>query len=289
MRTAVVVMAYLGNPAGVAQLSTYFESMDAHLYVHVDAKVDQGPYETLSNRPNLTLLKSRQQIFWGGFNTVRAVIGAIEVAQQSSAYGRFVIITEDSIPLVNLHTMAEMLASDVEWIEIDVSEQDWVWQRYREYYCYDGYPTNPRYFDPRERSFDASFLKKLERLQNLMIEGKTPLNTLCIGSSWWALSASAIKLVLDRHREDRRLRESFEFSAIPEEHYFQTILEQARLDRPKSPLMHTDFERSPKPYVYRDVTEVLDVQRANHRRPFLRKVDLQNAGITDFVHRMARE
>lgn len=286
MKSAVIVMAYLGQPSGIAQLSTYFAPIDAHLYVHIDAKVSAEPYGVLSTRPNITLIQVRQEVFWGGFNTVRAVIGAIELAQSAADYGRFVVITEDSIPLVGSQAMANMLSSETEWIEVNPIDQDWVVQRYRNFYCFDSYATNPRHLDPSERFFNGAFLRKLERMNALMVEGKTPLAKLFVGSSWWALSAAAIQVVLTRHREDKRLRESFEFSAIPEEHYFQTILAQANWDRPRLPLMYTDFDRDPKPYLFKNAADVRIVQ-AVHQHPFLRKIDIQSVETREFVESLA--
>ena len=287
MRVAVVIMAYLGSPNGVAQLSDYFASTDADLYLHVDAKVSSLPYESLLNRANLTVLRNREEIFWGGFNTVRAVISAIEVALASHIYDRFVVITEDSIPLVTPSLLMQMLDSDTEWIDYGTTDLEWVWQRYRGYYCFDSFATSPRHFDPSQRSFDAALLTKLGRMADLAIEGKSPLNVMSVGSSWWALSRAAIEVVLTKHRSDKRFRESFEFSAIPEEHYFQTILALEKWSHPTLPLMHTDFSRFPKPYVYHDLSEI-QLIRAKETCPFLRKVDLQHADIAKFVVEMSQ-
>ena len=38
MKVAIVCLAYLGSRSGIDLLSRYFLRMDAHLFVHVDAK-----------------------------------------------------------------------------------------------------------------------------------------------------------------------------------------------------------------------------------------------------------
>jgi hypothetical protein len=269
-------------------LSDYFSVIGADLFVHIDAKVNADLYEPLGQRLNVHLLRTRQEIFWGGFNTVRAIVNAIEVAQSVAAYDRFALITEDSIPLVRPQILADQLALDVEWIDTHITTQDRIRQRYTDYFCFDTRATNPRAFLVGERAFTADAFSRINRMQALMVEGKAPIAEIYHGSGWWTLSAEALNIILERHRTDRRLRDSFEFSAIPEEQYFHTILGQAHLRRPTSAFMYTDFSRNPHPYVYRNQNEIRAVL-GHSKHLFLRKVDLRSTEIAVFVNELIRQ
>jgi hypothetical protein len=281
-RTAVICLAYLGDPAGVARLSGYFRALGAEMFVHVDAKAGLEPYEALEDPPAVRLLRTRQDIFWGGFNTVRAIIAAVEAAQSIAPYRRFVLLTEDSVPLLTPRALAECLATETEWIDTHQTTLAWVWQRYNEFFCFDSGATSPRPIAAGERAFTADTLSRIERMRRLAEHGKTPLAVLHHGSGWWALSADALNVILERHRRDRRLRESFEFSAIPEEQYFHTILALSGRPMLAAGCMYADFSRDPKPYVFHDPGEI-NTLRDSVPHLFLRKVPLRSEAIDQFV------
>ncbi|QRM35606.1 beta-1,6-N-acetylglucosaminyltransferase [Microvirga sp. VF16] len=77
------------------------------------------------------------------------------------------------------------------------------------------------------------------------------------GSQWWALSDAAVQKFLSVYHADEDLRTSFEYSAVPDEHYIQTALRHSDL-APKitgSPML-ADFSKHPTPYVYTNATEL---------------------------------
>lgn len=288
MKVAVICLAYLGNASGMLQLAKYFSRMDAHLFVHVDAKVPVDPY--INDEANVTLLLSRLEIFWGGFNTVEAAIRGIEFANKTAAFDRFLFITEDSIPLVTPVELERNLGLDVEWIAIHSDNPSWVWQRYQEYFYFDSRATSFRYFESIERFITEKDLRCLERMQLLMRQGKTKLPELYHGCGWWALCRDTVEAILERHHRDKRLRESFEFSAIPEEQYFHTMIGSSASSRPRQLFMYVDWDRDSevKPYVFSRYDELKEVRENNPELLFVRKVDLDSAEVGEFVDELLR-
>jgi hypothetical protein len=279
MKIAAICLAYLGKPDGVDCLSEYFAGADTSLFVHVDAKVDDTPYRSLVAKwPHVALLADRLPIYWGGFNTVRAIIRAFEAAIRAGPFARYLVITEDTIPLVSRAAYLDLMLSDAEFIDSGVARNPNIIERYEKYFYFDSGATSPRPLSISEREVSAETLVGIARLQQLRALGKAALPTLCHGSGWFSLTSRSVEKICRSYHEDAHLRESFEFSAVPEEQYFQTIL--GPMSNPKK-LVFTDWSRSPKPFVFRSPEEfrALDTSKAI----FLRKVVLGSRAIGAFV------
>ncbi len=93
--------------------------------------------------------------------------------------------------------------------------------------------------------------------------------------------------LLERHAQDAHLRESFEFSSIPEEQYFHTILARALPGRQFAPCLYADFTRPPHPYVFATRAEILGRPQAGPEM-FLRKTDMASGEIEAFVDELTR-
>jgi tetratricopeptide (TPR) repeat protein len=287
-RIVVLVLAYLQNAAGMERLARYFATIDAELLVHVDAKVDDSAYRDAAKRhANLRLMAERLPIYWGGFNTVRAILRAAELAVAAGPFDRLVLITEDTIPLLAPQDVRRRLASAVEFMHLVRRPGPAVQRRYRGFYFFDSLATNPRHCDPADRELNDDVITSLERLRALRARGKASVD-LCHGSTYWALSREAIMAVLERHERDAHVRESFEFSSIPEEQYFHTILGGALPGRHFAPCLYADFSRPPHPYVFTTQADILSRPQAGAEM-FLRKTDMGSAEIEGFVESLRKK
>jgi hypothetical protein len=259
--------------------------MDAQIFLHVDSKASLEPYESLRDQPNVTILPARHEIFWGGFNTVEAAVSSIQFARNTDHFDRFVFTTEDSIPLVSPGDLNRSFASDIDWIAIHSPNPQWVTERYHKFFYFDSRATSFRYFEAEERCLTERDMLRLGRLRRLMSEGKRELPELFHGCGWWALSEDTVSTILERHHKDRRLRESFEFSAIPEEQYFHTIIGLSDMRRPRQHFMYVDWTRDSevRPYVFSGLEELKGVRDENPELLFVRKIDLYSAEVEAFI------
>jgi hypothetical protein len=282
---AVICLGYLGNPAGVVRLARYFAAAGARLYVHIDAKADIAPYAAaVSGLREVVLLDRRQRIYWGGFSLVRAVIDAIGAARAQADYARICLLTEDTVPLLDAASFRSSMRQDCEFMHVYHDFGEELWQRYRGFYYFDAAATNPR-SNPADRVISAELTEALGRLEALRRRGKLALDRMHHGSTWWALSRRAIDEILLHWTHSTHLRESFEFSMIPEEQYFQTILGNAARRFTFRPFMHADFNREPRPYVYRTAAELAELR--SMPLPFARKGALDSAEVTAFIERLS--
>jgi len=283
MKIAAICLAYLGKPDGVDCLAEYFSSTGTSLFVHVDAKVDDTPYRSLVSKwPHVSLLADRLPIYWGGFNTVRAIIRACEVASYADSFTRYLVITEDTIPLLSRAKYLDLMASDVEFIETHRTQNPKIIERYEKFFYFDSGTTSARPTAILDREVSPEMLLGINRLQQLRARGKAVLPALCHGSGWFGLTNLSIDKIRRSYHEDPYLRESFEYSAVPEEQYFQTILGPISNARK---LVFTDWSRSPKPFVFRSGEEFSTLNTG--QTMFLRKVALGSRAIGDFVQGLA--
>jgi hypothetical protein len=293
-------MAYLGTAAGAELLAHYFARADADIWLHVDAATDEAEYRALARRTaNVYLAAPRRRCWWGGFNGALAVLATAEAAQRTKAYDRFIYLTEDSVPLRPLHRLLACLAQIVEYIELTCVESletdscrhnhfTLLRSRYEKFYCWDCDAMNPqRCFDYRNSIVTPELEKQIARLAQLRARGKARLRHLWHGPAYWALSARAIEELLTRHRYDTNLRESFEFSAIPEEQYYHTILGDSSRPIETAPFMLMDFSRDPRPFVFRTGDELAALQP--HPHLFARTIDFHSESVIRFVEQLARQ
>ncbi|MEP9353632.1 beta-1,6-N-acetylglucosaminyltransferase [Xanthobacter sp. KR7-65] len=283
MKIAVACLAYMKNPAGAAVLAEYFRDA-ADLYLHVDAKSDISPYvDVQSLHPNVVLAAERHPIFWGGFNTVKACVSTIKQAVATKDYERILFITEDTIPLLGRSTFCERMSSSTEWIQIYPSDRIECLTRYTRYFFYDSFATTPRHCEINQREWTPDMVTAVGRLDSLMKRGKAPIHQMFTGGTWWGLTRASIDKFISRYEQDEHLRESFEFSAIPEEQYLHTVLGNLPDARP---LVYTDFGRYPQPYVFQSVAEIAAAE--THGAPMLRKVPVGVPEIEAYIRELAR-
>ena len=285
MKISVICLGYLQIPSGVDTLARYFSKINADVYLHIDAKVSSDYYqEALKNNANIMLLPDRFPIWWGGFNTVRAIVAALKCIRNIRHYDRYLLLTEDTVPLLSPEALANHLQQDFEFIDsypVPLQPDHLVRQRYAGWYLFDSIATNPRHYPPEQRVFDDELLASTDRLNQLRKKGKRPLPNLRGGSTWWGLSNEAISSILELYENSEWLRASFEYAAIPEEMIFQTLLGMSEQKRAYSPFLLTDFSKDPKPYVFSTESELTSLVGGPHC--MVRKVDLRSAGVNNYM------
>lgn len=276
MTVAILVLAH-GCPSTLAATSRALSvSPEISLFVHVDAKADLAAYRKQLGEElpgNITLSESRTDVYWAGFSMVEATFNLLKLALETSDAGFFALISDDSYPLVN----AERLVSSIKESGLPrintwrVPDDHLFRQRYDKFFFMDSKFSNPRWFLNEQRSVGEAELAELNRLRAIMTYGKHPLPDLYCGKQWWVLPRKECETILSLHTSNVLLRDSFRYSAVPDETYVQTLF---RLCFPAAEvlphLMFDDFARDPKPYVFKSVAELRQQDLTD--RLFARKV-----------------
>lgn len=277
---AALVLAH-GYPEGVGALAQYFEAAGFDLFVHVDRKVALDPFHArLAGRSGVILVEPRVNVFWRGFSVVEATIGLITAALQQRDYPRYVLISDDSLPLVGPRVLSAMLEQGQEFLEASATTRPDFLRRYDRFYMLDSVATQIRWLPVAEREVTPDAVLRINRLESLRKRGKRPLEALYHGSQWWALQRISVEAILNSWHTDHWLRESFEFSEVPDEHYFQTILGMER-NSVWNTLVHTEWDVPVPPRVYTTIEEI--GERAGVGAPFIRKVRLTEQQLHDYM------
>jgi hypothetical protein len=211
---------------------------------------------------------------------VEAAIELLGTACATGLYSNFLLVSDDTLPVVPVKRLREALTAGVDRISMrKLAEDDIFYQRYSRFFLLDHQATS-LLGRPIEKSFlDEAFFEKLVRLENLRATGKVQI-PLYYGSQWWCLTNETARTILALNAEQDRLRQSFEFSAVPDEMYIQTLVSNHTKNKIAGGPVYVDWSREPKPYVFSDESYNNDI----HDYQFLiRKVSMRDSA---FVERM---
>ncbi|MCQ8239531.1 beta-1,6-N-acetylglucosaminyltransferase [Rhizosaccharibacter radicis] len=267
MKIAIGVLAYRA-PLVLAETVRHWPS-DWQIYVHIDAKAEIAPFAALLDLPNVTILEQRFDALWGGFKVVEAELALMAAANHIDPEV-FLLHSDDSVPLMTPARTIRTLEDHQRWIPMVPTDWDVILDRYDAAVCYDIRAINPQH-SPGDRRFSADDAASLVGLGALLQRGKIHLDGLFHRSQWKAVFGPDIPYILDRYRADHQMRESFRFSIIPDEMYIPTILgSKVGGSRLPDRYMWADFSMDPKPYLYRELSELAEPLRQEYM--FVRKI-----------------
>lgn len=269
---ALLVLAQRA-PRCLEALARTFATPGYQIYVHLDRKVD-GAAHALGRRwpGSLTFVAERFEVFWGGFNMIRATESLARDALQEPRHAAFALVSDDTLPLLPPAQIHAALGATADRIDVSLSRRNPPFlRRYTDWFFLDSAATSARPLAVQDRAVNGTALEALGRLTRLQERGKFPLPEVWSGSQWWTLGRETLTAVLEELAGNEWLRESFEFSAVPDELAFQTI-HANRLGlaaRSFTGPMLTDMSREPAPFAFRALEEVPPVPPG---KLFVRKI-----------------
>jgi hypothetical protein len=293
-RIAFLVAAH-GEPALLARLVRALRAPWAQVFVHIDAKADIGAFlHELSDIPDVTLIRERVAVHWGGWSQVEASLHLIAAAlEHDPPFARFVLLSGTCYPLRSNEALRDFLfAGDTEHIGVvrmPSAEQEKPMARLTRWHFEGG---------DRTRGGKAACLRLLNRIarHGPPRDAMRALDGLAAyaGNSWWALTHDTVQTV-GRTMETRPgLVEFFRHSAFPDESFFHTILANT-LDpaRIGSSLTFADWSPGPeRPQAIseRHLVRLLDQESGGGPRFFFaRKFNSGNAHLLDLIDTARRD
>jgi len=219
VQTKIAVLILSHSLPEALNLHQEYWSNKADLYVHVDSKV---PRDRIPSNHGLTFVP-QINIYWGGWSMVQATMSLIETARNKKPYHRYVLISDDSTPLIPIHDMISRLSEPKEFIWIYSENEHHFVERYTNFYLPD-HPATSAVWTPLEaKIMDDSFFSSVKEAENLKKRGKKPV-AFRHGDQWWALSSNCINIASYSFKNDHWLTNSFRFSMVPDEQYFHTVV-----------------------------------------------------------------
>lgn len=201
---------------------------------------------------------------------VEATIALICAAVDDGGYDRYIIISDDSLPTVKMRELRDKIELGEDYISVGIAPEIFR-SRYENFYMFDSEATQIRWLPVADRALSDDALERIGRLNTLRKIGKKPIPTAFHGSQWMGLTDKSIQCILESWNKDHWLRESFEFSEVPDGGYFHTILSQ-NYRLPSRPLMHVEWTGSPPPQVFTTIDELAAINSKDTL--FVRKVNM---------------
>jgi len=262
MTVALLVLAYR-EPLVLKSAIPFYKAAGFDIFVHLDSKADLDAYKTQLGEEAASFCRfvaRRVSVFWAGFSMVEAELALIFAALESGTYERFVLVSDDTFPLLPPQALADYAAEDVDRVMLRKLEPDDPFMpRYERFFHLDHRATSLLGRPIEESDIDDVFLDDMRKLSAARKQGKVSID-IYYGSQWWVMSAATMQILLERLERDHALFESFRFSAVPDEILFQTLVGNfIDRHRVRNGAVYVDWSRNPRPYVFLSEEDVTGI------------------------------
>lgn len=308
MQINYIILAHKG-PTQVKRLVDRLDAPWAHFIIHIDRNTAQEPFKlTLSTRSNITFLEQekRENGTWGDIGIVRATINALKIAydkKEGDSY--FILLSGQDYPLQSCPKILNFFIQNkgkdfITSFPLPYSalEQGGL-NRIEKYKINKSLNRGhflllPSMFEKdfysRETMGKLNFMRKSGRIKeifNILKKRRFPKYLKPYsGSQWWALQDTTVDYVLHFLKNKPDYIEYHEYSLLPDEMFFQSIIRCAPNDflvefsktyvnweRPSGPLPVT-FEKA----------DFEELKLASKDHLFARKFDIEkDTGILELI------
>ncbi|HEY8729618.1 MAG TPA: beta-1,6-N-acetylglucosaminyltransferase [Acidothermaceae bacterium] len=235
MNVTYLVLAHQ-KPNHFKALTDALAADGAEIFAHVDAKVDQAPFES----PAVRFVRDRVTVFHCGWSIVDATLRLLDLAAQSiDPEGFVVFLSGDTYPLQSQLGIREFLATQgtiaqfMNIVPFPSSVADKPLSRVSRFY-----------FEYDRRSSDRNLVPRVANALRIPRGYKAAMGNrqMFCGSQWWALRGSTILWVNDEARRESAFKRFCEHVLIPDEFFFQTLLgDSPVLPSVKRSLIYADW------------------------------------------------
>lgn len=240
MEKNYIILAHT-NPEQLNRLVNKLNDGSSWFFIHVDLKSDFKHFEFLNTIPQVRLINERINCMWGDYSTITATLMLIENVLRERKSGITILISGQDYPLKSNADIDRYFSKAVDCNFISVGPVEEIWKEpiYRTKYYKFNLSGNKRdfaYFISLWKMSVADYKRllyliltgkfKFSYFFKLFNERKTKLfKKLYGGYQWWALNFDTLlkmKMFIDVNFAE--LEQYYEYSLLPDEMYFQTIL-----------------------------------------------------------------
>lgn len=242
MRIAYLILAH-NNPAHLGRLIARLSAPGASFHVHIDANADIAPFAALAS-PSVTFIDRRVRCGWGDVSLVKATLELMRgaaAARPDAEY--FVLLSGACYPLQPVSYIEDFLERHrgTEFIEayaLPNLQYGKTLERITHYWIRKGKPL-ARLRWPLQHWMNRNL--PLRDYKKVLNGGEA-----VTGSQWWALSADAVRYVLDYHDRHPALFRFCRFVDCSDEFFFQVVLWNSRFrERISHSLTYTHWVPGP--------------------------------------------
>jgi len=220
MKITYLILAH-NFPGQLERMIELLDHPQAAFIIHVDKKADIKQFSTpkLLGLKNLSFLKNRLTINWGGFNMVEATLRMMKKAVMPNEKGYLVLLSGQDFPLKPADYIYNFLNHNygTEYLEyFSLPDNRWVnkgMDRLAYYHFVDK-------LGPDESRQLYLLQKKERKTIRPYFENFIPYG----GSQWWAFTTECAYYILKYIEYNKIFKEFYELTYIPDEMFFQSII-----------------------------------------------------------------
>ncbi|MBE7176653.1 MAG: glycosyl transferase [Mucilaginibacter polytrichastri] len=250
------------SPRQLGRLVALLDHPAFDFYIHIDKKSDERPFHFLKKRPNVTFIRKRIDIRWGGYGTIAATLaGFREISTER--YDYINVMSGQDLPLKSPADIHKFLSDrkGSEFITCLRLSDEWeeALPRIRDYHL-----VNWKMYGKYRLQKVVNGLMPVRRFP----EGFVPVGR----SNWFTLSAEAVRYILGFTRQNPAFVRYFHYCWGADEIMFPTILYNSHFRSSiQENLLHVDWSEGhahPKVFTTHDLPEL-----QNSDKLFARKFD----------------
>lgn len=232
MKVAFLIAAH-ENPSHLSRLIDRLNVIDCEIFIHIDKSKKLDDFKKINNK-NVTFIKDRVNIYWGGYSQVQATLNLLREAINTSDCDRYQLLSGIDYPIKPLPKLNQFLIdNDMEFITIstEITEESNLSTRIDNINLLDSELCNVR-----TKTAFQDIRWKVNELTELIIDSKFKDDhkknidllkksyRLFKGSNWFNLSKAAVEFILAFTEQNPLFVRAFKFSMCPDEMFFHTIL-----------------------------------------------------------------
>lgn len=262
MKITYLILAH-SAPELMERMIDLLNHPNAEFIIHVDKKEEIKPFCTskLLGLKNISFLKKRLTIAWGGFNMVEATLSMMNKAVKKNKNGYLVLLSGHDFPVKPAGYIYDFLSSNYgsEYLEY-FSMPDTRWP------MNDGLDRLTYYWFVDQLGLDETRelygLQKKEGKKRPYFRNFTPYG----GSQWWALTSECAYFILRFLKYNTIYKSFYELTYIPDEMFFHSIILNSPFKENviNNNLRYIDWKKGPEyPRVFTsdDLNDILQSDR----------------------------
>jgi hypothetical protein len=221
---AYLVLAHADPEQCTRLVSRLLADRSSHVFVHLDLKTKSDFSNAAKLDPvRVHFVRERYEVFWAGFSMIKGVLAVMKEALASKIdFGYLVLLSGMDYPIrhpdeVREHLYTQQFRQHINRVNVADSPEHYL-KLARRYTFHDAWLPAGK--------VDKLF-RKVGTIAAIPFKQKRLDATICVGSSWWAITSEFGRYVLNFISEHEEYDRYFRYLHSPDEHYFQTILENS--------------------------------------------------------------
>ena len=223
------------------------------IYIHIDKKVDDSQFASISSKYSTIIFVNRVKVSWGHYSMIKAELNLFETARKHGPYLYYHLLSGVDLPLKNqdyIHNLFDKQYRGDEFVGYAKAQQ--VNMKVRYYYVFD------RYFHNTSIKGRLCLMigKLLILLQKAIGVWRNNGVEFYKGANWVSITDELCSLVVENKKKILKL---YHHTLCSDEVFIQTILHESSLYKK----VHNSKDE------YDSCMRLIDWDRGNHSSPYM--------------------